>query len=55
MSQYFKVHPENPQKRMVATCATTALGVKAGVKIFRVHDVLENKQALDVAWEIKNS
>ncbi len=46
---------EEPQERMVATCATTALGVKAGVMVFRVHDVLENKQALDVAWAIKNS
>ncbi len=44
---------ENPQQRVVATCATTALGVKAGVAIFRVHDVHENKQALDVAWQIK--
>ncbi|MBI2969485.1 MAG: dihydropteroate synthase [Gammaproteobacteria bacterium] len=37
-----------------ATCATTALGVFAGVKIFRVHDVKANRQALDVAWAIKN-
>lgn len=33
-----------------ATCATTALGVAAGVRIFRVHDVKENRQAADVAW-----
>jgi len=46
---------DDPTKRMVATCATTALGVNAGVKIFRVHDILENKQALDVAWQIKIS
>ncbi len=44
---------ENPQERLVATCATTALGVNAGVNLFRVHDVLENKQAMDVAWRIK--
>lgn len=37
-----------------ATCATTALGVLAGVKIFRVHDVKPSRQALDVAWAIKN-
>jgi dihydropteroate synthase len=36
-----------------ATCATTALGVMAGAKIFRVHDVRENRQALDVAWAIR--
>lgn len=38
-----------------ATCATTAIGVFAGVKIFRVHDVRENRQAADVAWTILNS
>ncbi len=43
---------ENPEKRVAGTCATTALGVQAGVQIFRVHDVIENKQALDVAFKI---
>jgi dihydropteroate synthase len=38
-----------------ATCATTTLGVAAGVKLFRVHDVKENRQAADVAWTILNS
>lgn len=32
-----------------ATCATTVLGVRAGVSIFRVHDVQENHQAMQVA------
>ncbi len=36
-----------------ATCATTALGVLAGVRVFRVHDIKENRQALDVAWALK--
>jgi dihydropteroate synthase len=44
---------KDAEKRVSATCATTALGVKAGVAIFRVHDVLENKNAMDVAWRIK--
>jgi len=35
-----------------ATCATTVLGVLAGVKIFRVHDVKANRQAADVAWKL---
>jgi len=39
-------------KLAAATCATTTLGVIAGVSIFRVHDVLENRQAADVAWNI---
>lgn len=33
-----------------ATCATTAMGVMAGVRIFRVHDLKANRQAADVAW-----
>jgi dihydropteroate synthase len=39
-------------KLAAATCATTTLGVLAGVSIFRVHDVQENRQAADVSWEI---
>ncbi|TAN48990.1 MAG: dihydropteroate synthase [Methylococcaceae bacterium] len=44
--------PENPGELMPATVATTALGVMAGVKIFRVHDVRENRQAADITWAI---
>jgi len=43
----------NPEKRVAATCATTVIGVDAGIDIFRVHDVIENKQALELAWAIK--
>ena len=38
-----------------ATCATTALGTAAGVRIFRVHDVKPNRQAMEVAWALKHS
>jgi dihydropteroate synthase len=38
-----------------ATCATTALAVLAGVKIIRVHDVKENRQAIDVTYALKQS
>jgi dihydropteroate synthase len=38
---------------MPATCATTTVGVLAGVKVFRVHDVAGNRQAADVAWSIR--
>lgn len=41
-----------PKSLVAATCATTALGVQAGVKIFRVHDVDANRQAADTAWAI---
>ncbi len=37
-----------------ATCCTTALGVAAGVAIFRVHDVAANRQAADLAWAIRH-
>ncbi len=37
---------------IAATCATTALGVAAGVGLFRVHDVLANRNAADTAWSI---
>ena len=36
-----------------ATCATTTLGVLAGVHLLRVHDIKENRQALDVAWALR--
>ncbi|MCY4211470.1 MAG: dihydropteroate synthase [Gammaproteobacteria bacterium] len=35
-----------------ATCATTAIGVFAGVQVLRVHDITANRQALDVAWAL---
>lgn len=43
-------HVDTPAQLMPATCACTALGVMAGVKVFRVHDVWQNRQAADVAW-----
>jgi dihydropteroate synthase len=44
-----------PSELVTATAVTTALGVIAGVQMFRVHDVKENRQAADVAWAIKQS
>lgn len=41
-----------PDQLLGATVATTALGVALGVRIFRVHDVRENRQAADVAAAI---
>ena len=48
-------HSDDVTGLVGATCATTALGVMAGVRMFRVHDVLPNRQAADVAWAIKDS
>ena len=42
----------DPLELLGATCATTALGVAAGVQVVRVHDVKANRQAADVAWAI---
>lgn len=44
-----------PSELVTATAVTTALGVMAGIQMFRVHDVKENRQAADVAWAIKQS
>lgn len=44
-----------PAELVTATAVTTALGVMAGVQMFRVHDVKANRQALDVAWAIKQA
>jgi dihydropteroate synthase len=43
-----------PRELVAATVATTAIGVMAGVTIFRVHDIRENRQAADVAFAIKS-
>lgn len=42
-----------PAELVTATAVTTALGIMAGVQLFRVHDVKENRQAADIAWTIK--
>ena len=49
------IDEDNSEKRAVATSATSVIGVNAGIDIFRVHDVLPNKQAIDVAWAIKTA
>ena len=46
---------QDPEQLMPATVATSALGVMAGVSVFRVHDVAENRQVVDVMWAIKNT
>ena len=46
---------QRPEALLGATVATTALGVMAGVQIFRVHDVQPNRQAADVTAAIRRS
>ena len=45
----------DPSELVTASAVTTALGVMAGVQMYRVHDVKANRQAADVAWAIKQS
>ncbi|NLC71069.1 MAG: dihydropteroate synthase [Desulfuromonadaceae bacterium] len=42
----------NPKDRLYGTLATIALGVAAGAKIFRVHDVGPAKDAALTAWAV---
>jgi dihydropteroate synthase len=44
---------DEPRDLGPATVATTAIGVMAGVRIFRVHDVRENRQAADIAAAVR--
>lgn len=46
---------DDPGQLVIATAVTTAFGVMAGVRLFRVHDVRENRQAADVALAIKEA
>lgn len=43
---------DTPSELVTATAVTTAMGVLAGVRYFRVHDVLANRQAADLTWAI---
>ncbi len=38
----------NPQKRIYGTIATNLFAFSKGIKFFRIHDIYEHKQALDV-------
>lgn len=44
---------DDPRQRLAGTLATLALAVDKGVQIFRVHDVRAAKDALLVAWAIR--
>ncbi len=45
--------PDNdPSQRVEGTIAANVLGLAAGARIFRVHDVLAARRALDVAWSV---
>ena len=46
---------ENPAELLGATVTTTVLGLLQGVKLFRVHDVRPNRQAIDLALALKET
>lgn len=39
---------DDPQQRIPASCATTLMGLYAGASIFRVHDVWQHRQVVDL-------
>lgn len=44
-----------PEERDLATAVTSVMGYERGARLFRVHDVAANKQALDVAQAVKKA
>jgi len=45
-------HEPVPANRVAGTVAANVAALERGARIFRVHDVRPNRQALDVAWAI---
>jgi dihydropteroate synthase len=43
---------DNPSARLAGTLATVALGVAAGARLFRVHDVGAAREAALTAWAV---
>ncbi len=43
-----------PKDRVIGTCVTTVYGLEAGFEIFRVHDVKENKQTIEMVKAIRH-
>lgn len=44
-----------PNERLPATLAFSTLHLRAGAKVFRVHDTAPHRQALDAAWALLSS
>jgi dihydropteroate synthase len=41
--------------RIMGTVAVNVSALERGARLFRVHDVRQNRQALDVAWAVRNA
>jgi dihydropteroate synthase len=50
-----KILPAEPGERLIGTISSNVIALSKGASIFRVHDVKENKQAIDIAFEILKS
>lgn len=48
-------HVAEPSHRVAGTVGANVVGLMLGARLFRVHDVAPNRQALDVAWGILNA
>lgn len=44
-----------PAARVIGTVAVNIAALERGARLFRVHDVQPNRQALDVAWAVINA
>jgi len=44
-----------PAARVIGTVAVNVAALERGARLFRVHDIKENRQALDVAWAVINA
>jgi dihydropteroate synthase len=44
-----------PQERVAGTVGANVVALMRGARLFRVHDVAPNRQALDVAWGVVGS
>ncbi|PLY01157.1 MAG: dihydropteroate synthase [Desulfuromonas sp.] len=48
------LHQDDPARRLAGSLASIAMGVAAGARIFRVHDVGPSREAATVAWAISS-
>lgn len=44
---------DEPTRRVAGSCATTVIGIDAGVRYFRVHDVYEHRQVADLCLAVR--
>ena len=45
----------HPAARVMGTAGANVAALERGARLFRVHDVKQNRQALDVAWAVQTA